>query len=103
MPLYPALGSTRQHPHSFNLIQDLSIMVLVDFTVAAGRDWRWRIFGELSLRAVRPTTRTERAIAQPTRTATQEAARVTRYVTDIDPQESPARRQSEAALMQRLL
>ena len=99
MPLYPALGSTRQHPHSFNRIQDLSIMVLVDFTVVE----RWRIFGELSLRTVRPTTRVERTIAQPTSITTQEAARVTRYATDIDPQESSARRQSEAALMQRLL
>ena len=74
-------------------------MVLVDFTLVE----RWRIFGELSLRTVQPTTRTERAIAQPTSITTQEAARATRYVTDIDPQESPARRQSEAALMQRLL
>ena len=78
-------------------------MVLVDFTVAAGRDWRWRIFGELSLRPVRPTTRTERAIVQPTRITTHEAARATRFATDIDPQENPARRHSEAALMQRLL
>ena len=74
-------------------------MVLVDFTLVE----RWRIFGELSLRTVQPTTRTERPIAPTTDTATQEAARVTRYVVDIDPQESPARRQSEAALMQRLL
>ena len=74
-------------------------MVLVDFTLVE----RWRIFGELSLRTLQPTTRTERAIAPPTAAAAQEAARTTRYVTDIDPQESPARRQSEAALMQRLL
>ncbi len=71
-------------------------MVLVDFTLVE----RWRIFGELSLRSVQPTTRPERAIAPP---AAQEAARTTRYVTDIDPQESPARRHSEAVLMQRLL
>ena len=74
-------------------------MVLVDFTLVE----RWRIFGELSLRLVHPTTRTERPIAPPISVTTQEAARVTRYATDIDPQERPARRQSEAALMQRLL
>lgn len=74
-------------------------MVLVDFTLVE----RWRIFGELSLRTVQPSTRTERSIAPTTSITTQEAARATRYVTDIDPQESPARRQSEATLMQRLL
>ena len=77
-------------------------MVLVDFTLVE----RWRIFGELSLRTVQPTARperVERTMAQPTSITTQEATRVMRYVTDIDPQESPARRQSEAALMQRLL
>ncbi len=74
-------------------------MVLVDFTLVE----RWRIFGEVSLRSVQRTTRPETAMAQPTSITTQETARVTRYVTDIDPQESPARRQSEAALMQRLL
>lgn len=74
-------------------------MVLVDFTVVE----RWRIFGELSLRTVQPITRAERAVSQPIVVATQEIARATRYPTDFDPQESPARRQSEAALMQRLL
>ena len=49
------------------------------------------------------TARAERVIVQPTSITTHVAARATRYVTDIDPQESPARRQSEAALMQRLL
>ena len=78
-------------------------MVLVDFTLATRWGWRWRIFGELSLLTVQPTTRTQRAIAPPTSTTTQEAARVTRTATDIVPQESPARQQSEAALMQRLL
>ena len=74
-------------------------MVLVDFTLIE----RWRIFGELSLRTVQPTTRTERPITPALDVTTLEAARATRYVTDIDPQESPARRQSEATLMQRLL
>ena len=74
-------------------------MVLVDFTLVE----RWRIFGELSLRTVQPTTRQERPIAPPSTVTTQETVRATRYATDIDPQESPARRQSEATLMQRLL
>ena len=74
-------------------------MVLVDFTLVE----RWRIFGELSLRTLQPATRTERAIAQPTSLTATETQRATRYATDTDPQESPARRQSEAALMQRLL
>jgi len=88
-----------QHPQTFTRIQDFSIMVLVDFTLIE----RWRIFGELSLRTVQPTARPERAIAQPASITTPEAARPARYATDTDPQESPARRQSEAALMQRLL
>ena len=74
-------------------------MVLVDFTLVE----RWRLFGEMPLRAVQRTTRPESAMAQPASITTQEAARVTRYVSDLDPHESPARRQSEAALMQRLL
>ena len=74
-------------------------MVLVDFTFVE----RWRIFGEVSLRSVQRSTRPETAMAQPTRITTEEVTRVTRCATDIDPQENPARRQSEAALMQRLL
>lgn len=65
-------------------------MVLVDFTLAE----RWRVFGELSLRSV--ACRDER----PTRAETQHAAPRTDVAA---PHERPARRQSEALLMQRLL
>ena len=74
-------------------------MVLVDFTLVE----RWRFFGEVSLRSVQRSTRPEVAMTPAAHITTQETTRATRYVTDIDPQESPARRQSEAALMQRLL
>ncbi len=74
-------------------------MVLVDFTLIE----RWRIFGEVSLRSVRRSTQSERATSRVTTDTATETPRVTRYVSDIDPQESPARRQSEAALMHRLL
>lgn len=67
-------------------------MVLVDFTLAE----RWRIFGELSLaqtaskvKAPAAGTSVERKYA-PTKGL-------------IDPQESVARTQAQAALMQRLL
>jgi hypothetical protein len=74
-------------------------MVLVDFTLIE----RWRIFGEVSLRSVPRTTQAERTTTQATTVTATEAPRVTRYASNIDPQESAARRQSEAALMQRLL
>ncbi len=74
-------------------------MVLVDFTLVE----RWRIFGEVSLRPVQRTTRPEPAMTQATTVATMEAPRKPRHATDIDPKESLARRQSEAALMHRLL
>ena len=78
-------------------------MVLVDFTLAE----RWRVFGELSLRPVRSTSRGVRAEAAPvlpvaTATATRSQP-ITRFVTPVVPHESAARRASEAALMQRLL
>ena len=78
-------------------------MVLVDFTLAE----RWHVFGELSLRQVRSTARSVRAEAAPVVPApTAKATRslpITRFVTPVVPHESAARRQSEAALMQRLL
>ena len=67
-------------------------MVLVDFTLAE----RWRVFGELSFAPVPRDTRRQTA-------ATSAPAVVTRVAPGIDPAEAPARRQAEAALMQRLL
>ena len=67
-------------------------MVLVDFTLAE----RWRIFGELSL------AQTPRQAKAPAASMSVE----TKYAPTkghIDPQESIARTQAQATLMQRLL
>ncbi len=67
-------------------------MVLVDFTLAE----RWRIFGELSL-AQTP----RKAKAQVASTSVE-----SKYAPSsghIDPQETVARTQAQAALMQRML
>ena len=73
-------------------------MVLVDFTLAE----RWRVFGELSFAPVRKTAASKRTVAAPTDTA--EATPPARsYACAIDPQESPARREAQAAFMQRML
>lgn len=67
-------------------------MVLVDFTLAE----RWRVFGELSFAPVRRDARRQtKGTAAPVVTAP--------ATHGIDPSEAPARRQAEAALMQRLL
>ena len=68
-------------------------MVLVDFTLAE----RWRVFGELSFAPVRGTQE-QRQVRETAAVATQ--AFVERRV---DPQDSVARRESQATLMQRLL
>lgn len=67
-------------------------MVLVDFTLAE----RWRVFGELRFAAIpRAVQRPHAGTALPVVTAP--------AAPGIDPAEAPARRQAEAALMQRLL
>lgn len=68
-------------------------MVLVDFTLAE----RWRVFGELSFAPVRGTQE-QRQVRQAGEVPVQ--ASVERRV---DPQDSVARRESQATLMQRLL
>lgn len=68
-------------------------MVLVDFTLAE----RWRVFGELSFAPVRGTQE-QRQVRQAGEVPAQ--ASVERRV---DPQDSVARRESQATLMQRLL
>ena len=70
-------------------------MVLVDFTLAE----RWRVFGELSFAPVRGTQE-QRQGSQTGKAAVAEQATVGRRV---DPQDSVARRESQATLMQRLL
>ena len=70
-------------------------MVLVDFTLAE----RWRVFGELSFAPVRGTQE-QRQIRQAGEAAAVTQASVERRV---DPQDSVARRESQATLMQRLL
>ena len=68
-------------------------MVLVDFTLAE----RWRIFGELSLAQTPHQAKTA---------ATVSTSVVSGYAPlkgRIDPQESAARTQAQATLMQRLL
>lgn len=67
-------------------------MVLVDFTLAE----RWRVFGELSFAPVPRDARRQTVAATV-------PAVVARAAAGIDPAEAPARRQAEAALMQRLL
>ena len=68
-------------------------MVLVDFTLAE----RWRVFGELSFAPVRGT--------QEQRQAGEGIAVVTQAPVErrVDPQESAARREAQATLMQRML
>jgi hypothetical protein len=67
-------------------------MVLVDFTLAE----RWRVFGELSL------AQTPRQAKAPTASTSVESKySPTRGC--IDPQESVARTQVQASLMQRML
>ncbi|MBL8310444.1 MAG: hypothetical protein JNL19_08485 [Burkholderiales bacterium] len=68
-------------------------MVLVDFTLAE----RWRIFGELSFAPVARDRQRTRGVTTTVRAA------AAREAQGIDPAEAPARRQAEAALMQRLL
>ena len=67
-------------------------MVLVDFTLAE----RWRIFGELSLAQ---TPRKAKAAVASTSVGSKYAP----LKGHIDPQESAAGTQAQAALMQRLL
>ena len=68
-------------------------MVLVDFTLAE----RWRIFGELSLAQ---TPRKTKAQVHSTSVVESKYAPAKGH---IDPQESAARCQAQAALMQRML
>lgn len=71
-------------------------MVLVDFTLAE----RWRVFGELSFAPVRGTQEQRQA-----RQAGEGIAVVTQapFERRVDPQESAARREAQATLMQRML
>jgi hypothetical protein len=68
-------------------------MVLVDFTLAE----RWRVFGELSFAPVRGAQE-QRQVHEPSATAAQAFVEHR-----VDPQDSVARRESQATLMQRLL
>jgi len=68
-------------------------MVLVDFTLAE----RWRIFGELSL------AQTPRQAKAAAAASTSVATKYAPTKGHIDPQESAARTQAQATLMQRLL
>ena len=70
-------------------------MVLVDFTLGE----RWRVFGELSLAPVRKAAEPMRAAPPAQIVVTQQSSGAGR----IDPQETSARRNAEAALMQRML
>lgn len=73
-------------------------MVLVDFTLVE----RWRVFGELSLAPVRQAA-SPKAKAGVSAAAVEMAARLPRQAGAIDPQESAARREAQAAFMQRML
>lgn len=75
-------------------------MVLVDFTLAE----RWRVFGELSLASVRQAASPKPKAGVPAAAdAASAAAPVPRHAGAIDPQESAARREAQAAFMQRML
>lgn len=75
-------------------------MVLVDFTLAE----RWRVFAELSLASVRQAASPKpKAGATAAAAETASAAAAPRHAGAIDPQESAARREAQAAFMQRML